>query len=214
MNLLKYLQAAGVNDPELRQQALAGLQDARARARKLSPYKWSAPLVMAFVVPFLRWDAEKLPRLFARWDNDVSLNGDPWGWAQAEDGTWYRPAPLEDTSQAREQCYWAKGHHPRSRWARYVWLGWRNRASQYAADLGVAAVAADVTAFGDQDISKSHEGVVAYAAKGAWQIMAVTKRGPFAIRRNVGYKLNNVLHNQHTIANVTWIGWSCPLWKD
>lgn len=213
MNLIKFLTKAGVPE-SLHKQALAGLQEARARARKLRPYKWSAPLVMAFVVPFLRWDAEKLPRLFSRWDNDVSLNGDPWGWAQAADGTWYRPAPLEDTPEARDKCYWAKGHHPRSRWARYVWLGWRNRASLYAAQLGVPATSDAIVTHGDPTISKSRAGAVAYQFGPYWQIMAVTKVGPFAIRRNVGYKLNNVLHNQHTIANVTWIGWSAPLWKD
>ena len=33
-------------------------------------------------------------------------------------------------------CYYARGHHPRSFWARYVWVGLRNRASQLSKDLG------------------------------------------------------------------------------
>ena len=125
MNLLKYLQAAGVPET-LQPEALASLQRAEEIASRVAPYKWSAPLVMAWVVPRLAWDAEALPARYAKWDNDISINGDPWPWAQRADGSWYRHAPLEDTPEARAQCYWAEGHHPRSRWARYVWLGWRN----------------------------------------------------------------------------------------
>ena len=45
MNLLKYLQAAGV--PETLQP--------EALASRVAPYKWSAPLVMALVVPWITW---------------------------------------------------------------------------------------------------------------------------------------------------------------
>ena len=211
MNLLKYLQAAGVPET-LQPEALASLQRAEEIASRVAPYKWTAPLVMAWVVPRLAWDAEALPARYAKWDNDISINGDPWGWAQREDGSWYRPAPLEDTPEAREKCYWAKGHHPRSRWARYVWLGWRNRASKLAHDLG--APASDPIAFwGDPTIGRGRAGVCVYRMGDAWQIMAVEKKGPFIVRRNVGWKINNVLHNQHTTANVTWITWSLLRWK-
>jgi len=54
MNLLKYLQRAGVPEP-LQPEALASLQRAEKTARKVAPYKWSAPLVMALVVPWLKW---------------------------------------------------------------------------------------------------------------------------------------------------------------
>lgn len=67
MNLLKYLQRA------------------EEIASRVATYKWSAPLVMAWVVPRLAWEAENLPARYAKWDNDISINGDPWGWAQRED---------------------------------------------------------------------------------------------------------------------------------
>ena len=33
-------------------------------------------------------------------------------------------------------CYWADGYHPRSFYARWVWLGLRNRASHLSQTLG------------------------------------------------------------------------------
>lgn len=36
----------------------------------------SAPLVMAFVIPFVPRSANQLPHLFRAWDNNISLNGD------------------------------------------------------------------------------------------------------------------------------------------
>lgn len=100
MNLLKYLQAAGVPET-LQPEALASLQRAEEIASGAVPYKWTAPLVMAWVVPRLAWDAEALPARYAKWDNDISINGDPWPWAQRPDGTWYRPAGRHARSPRR-----------------------------------------------------------------------------------------------------------------
>jgi hypothetical protein len=211
MNLLKYLQAAGVPET-LQPEALASLQRAEEIASHVAPYKWSAPLVMAWVVPRLAWDAEALPARYAKWDNDIGINGDPWPWAQRADGTWYRPAPLDDTPEARAMCYWAEGHHPRSKWARYVWLGWRNKASKLAYDLG-APIGAPIALWGDENVGRTHPGVCVYRMGEHWQIMAVERHGPVIVRRNVGWKINNVRDNAHTVANVTWIPWSVLRWK-
>ena len=211
MNLLKYLQAAGVPET-LQPEALASLQRAEEIASGAVPYKWTAPLVMAWVVPRLAWDAEALPARYAKWDNDISINGDPWPWAQRPDGTWYRPAPLDDTPEARAACYWAEGHHPRSRWARYIWLGWRNRASKLAHDLGTPS-GAPIALWGDEKVGRSHAGVCVYRMGDCWQIMVVDRWGPFVVRRNVGWKINNVRDNQHTVANITWLPWSLLRWK-
>lgn len=121
-------------------------------------------------------------------------------------------APLDDTPEARAACYWAEGHHPRSRWARYIWLGWRNRASKLAHDLG-APSGAPIALWGDEKVGRSHAGVCVYRMGDCWQIMVVDRWGPFVVRRNVGWKINNVRDNQHTVANITWLPWSLLRWK-
>lgn len=212
MNFIKYLQAAGVPD-ELHSEALESFAEADRRAALLSPYKWSAPFVMAWVVPKLPWDAEHLPANYARYDNDVSINGDPWPWKEVN-GEWIRFAPIEDTPEARAKCYWANGSHPRSKWARYVWLGWRNRATSYAAELGVPAELG-ISVWGNHDVSNALPGVAVYRMGKHWQILVVEKvRGlPLVVRKNYGFKINNVLNNQHTVANVTTIAFSLLRYK-
>lgn len=98
-----------------------------------------APIVVPIALVFTRWEAEHLPRLFRWWDNDASINGDRrtddandgfGGWA-------IKPVPLErDSAEALAMCYYAPGHHPRSFYARWVWLGLRNRASSLSQSLG------------------------------------------------------------------------------
>ena len=71
-----------------------------AAAQKADQRTWwydlSAPIVMLLVLPFVKREADRLPKAFSKWDNNVSLNGDGEGWCD-DDGTWYdtrvRPAP-------------------------------------------------------------------------------------------------------------------------
>lgn len=107
------------------------------------PFEMLAPIVMLFVLPFVKREADYLPKVFWFWDNNISINGDGWA-KQSPDGTWEtirvrgvpNCVPYGHESYTGD-AYYAKGHHPRSFWARYVWLGWRNRASKLAEKLGV-----------------------------------------------------------------------------
>jgi hypothetical protein len=92
-----------------------------------------APIVVPVALLFTKWEDDNLPRVFRWWDNDVTINGDRGlGW---EDG---KPVvPLEDTPEARALAFYVDGkHHPRSFYARWVWLGLRNRASMLSMMLG------------------------------------------------------------------------------
>jgi hypothetical protein len=105
-----------------------------------------APVVVPVALAFTRWDAERLPRPFVWWDNDASINGDV-----RQGGLWdLQPVPLErDNADAVAMCYWAKGHHPRSFYARWVWLGLRNRASRLSQLLGTDVTGPATTWSGD-----------------------------------------------------------------
>jgi hypothetical protein len=101
-----------------------------------------APVAVPVALLFTRWGDEHLPRWAWWWDNDASINGD----VRTDDptdglGGWaLKPVPLARGSlQARAMCYWAPGHHPRSFYARWVWLGLRNRASALSQALGSTA---------------------------------------------------------------------------
>jgi hypothetical protein len=181
--------------------------------RKTWLYDLSAPLVMLLVLPFVPRSADKLPRAFRKWDNDVSMNGDGWGW-QDSDGQWYdtrvRPAPEGKLAIAHSDpayggdCYYAKGHHPRSFWARYIWLGWRNRASLMSLELGEQVTATPVLISGSMAIHRGgpyghfllkHEDCYHYKSIRLWHGWALT--------RSYGYKLEIAYHmGRDTVAAV------------
>ncbi len=51
------------------------------------PFEMLAPIVMLFVLPFVKREADHLPKLFWFWNNNISINGDGWA-RKREDGTW------------------------------------------------------------------------------------------------------------------------------
>lgn len=219
---LKLLDSMDITEA-VRQAARASFADAERRANSVAIYKWTAPIVMAFVAPFLKRDASKLPDLFCKWDNEVSINGD--GWAVKRDGKWVRvvgdelpgETPISYGDPAYDgDAYYAPGHHPRSAWARYVWLGWRNRASAAAAAVGIEitpGMVARATWYGDINTSKSHEGVVLHRIEQHFQLYACQKLGPLCIRTNYGFKLNNSIRWNRSPAMTVKIPFSILRWK-
>jgi hypothetical protein len=92
-----------------------------------------APVVVPIALLFTKWEDDHLPKFFRWWDNDVTINGDRGlGWVDGKP-----VVPLEDTPEARALAFYVDGkHHPRSFYARWVWLGLRNRASKLSMMLG------------------------------------------------------------------------------
>lgn len=142
-----------------------------------------APIVVPIALLGCRWGSEHLPRWARWWDNDVGLNGDRF----PEGAT---TVPLEDTPEARALCYYAPGHHGRSFWARYVWIGLRNRASNLALLLGRPAdPAAPVQTWGDVAASRAHEGWFLREHNGSYHLHFVKRLGRLCWRTNVGHKV-------------------------
>lgn len=131
---------------------------ARERELPVIFYDCIAPILMLLVLPFVPRSANKLPSWLRKWDNNISINGDSGG-VLMPDGSWvgyydvpdweavkgYPQVSYDDPSYGGD-AYYARGHHPRSFWARYVWLGWRNRATQASFDVGIDSSAPIVTA--------------------------------------------------------------------
>ena len=202
--------------------AASSFRQAEKNSKFIWLYDMSAPVVMLFVLPFVKREAEHLPNLFRKWDNEVSINGD--GTVVLRDGEWVR---VHGNSREGEKVYsysdmdyvgdsyYCEGHHPRSFYARYVWLGWRNRASKSSEDAGVELTENDRldTETSGWHPSKSVEGIVLIRSGRHYQLMATKKIGPFCRRTNYGFKLNNSLKYNRTRAMVVTIAVSLPLWK-
>lgn len=219
---LKLLDSMDITEP-VRQAARASFADAKKRSAGVLFYDLSAPIVMALVVLFLSRDANKMPRAFRKWDNEVSMNGD--GWAVKRNGEWVRltdaplpgEAPVSYSDPAYDgDAYYASGHHPRSAWARYVWLGWRNRASAASAEAGIEITPEMIARheyFGDIQTSKSHEGVLLRRIDQHFQLYSCKKLGPLCIRTNYGFKLGNSVAFNRSPAMVVTIAFSVLSWK-
>jgi uncharacterized membrane protein len=166
------------------------------------PFDLTAPVVVPIALLFTKWEAERLPRFFRMWDNEVNLNGD------IGSPTGPGPVPLDPKSRwAIDNCYWAPGHHPRSRWARYVWIGLRNRASWPAWRLGYRKRAGDAEhrwSSGNPDAGKG------------WTLDVVGERCRFRyrdapLRIHYGYKVGGA--DWQAPGNVVAIGFSLRKFK-
>ena len=168
------------------------------------PYDLTAPLIMLVALAFTKRDADRLPRLFRKWDNNVSLNGDGHGWRDHE-GNWHHgrdgavPPPgtimlsYSDPAYAGD-AYYAEGHHPRSYWARYIWVGLRNRASQLSVDKGRDVAARPICISGSADISRTRPGHFLLKQGDTYHYKSFRNIGPFCLIRSYGYKLEYALH--------------------
>jgi hypothetical protein len=130
-----------------------------------------APLVVPVALLFTKWEDDDLPKLFQWWDNDVSINGD-------DVGAW--------GLDYKQEAYYASAP-PRSFWARFVWLGLRNRCSRLVEMLGYRYEEGEFksrTVLGDPKVDRGHNGWRFTYTKNIQQLMII--KG--AYRFNWGYK--------------------------
>lgn len=113
---------------------------ASAKAYVTLPFDLLAPIVVPFLLMLTKTSDDTLGFLNSIWGNDASINGDlrlPNSWD-------LRPISHDlNNEEEVSLCYWAKGHHPRSFYARWVWLGLRNRASILSQRMGAPVFRGD-----------------------------------------------------------------------
>lgn len=208
-------------DAALRDAAIACFERARKADRKTWLADSTAPIGVAVALLFTKRSANNLPRWARCWENNVSINGDS-GATLLGNGTWLQwrdtPQNMWQDLVGRPQldyshpdykgdAYYCRGHHPRSFLARYVWLGWRNRASALSLRCGAdVCVRPRLVAGKDFD----DVGWTLRQSLDLYQWNSVTKLGKFRVRRNLGYKLGIVAQTETGTgqAAATAIAWS------
>lgn len=195
-------------DPAVKAAIKADCEVARRADRRTWPYDLSAPLVTLVALMFTSREADKLPRWAKRWDNNVSLNGDGRGWYK--DGrlvdvrTEEPPSPETPTISHNDPAFdavpyyvpewlrWLPLHliQPRGFVARWVWVGWRNRASQLSLDVGVPVTARPVCISGDPTIHRRGPyGHFVLEHGGHYHYKSMRRSGRFTVIRSYGHKL-------------------------
>ena len=182
-----------------------------------------APVVVAFALLATKRTDKALPRWARWWNNDVSINGD--GWAVQRAGQWVRINSQRDLQPGDGRvysyddadypgdAYYAKGHHPTSFYARWVWLGMRNRASALAITLGHPAdYSQPIDTWGDAATGRSRAGWVLRHHHGAYQLHATRKAGPLCLRTNYGHKVDFTYWHR-PVMPVVCIAVSALSWK-
>ena len=193
-----------------------------------------APLVVPIALIFTKWSAERLSTLFWQWDNNINPNGDNGPWNEVPKTYFHNgdrrvvtehhyQSENPDDISAFERCYWAEGHHPRSAWARYIWLGWRNRAKAMYQSMGKPVDLTIVDEFwGNPNQNRSIEGTHVRTNNGLWQMRRtkkmVIKYWPgkalnMCLVQNFGYKVNNAHAEQKVLAMPVYIMSAIKRWE-
>lgn len=229
MDIKKYLVRENVPE-ELHEGALACFEESKRISKPLLKYKLFAPFMLFWLIYLtkqIKWEDNVMPAKWWKWDNNISMNGDGWG-TLLPDGTClnFVDQALIDKGEGSliaytderytADAYYCKGHHPRSKLARWVWLGWRNKASAYAQSLGKDMdLNATYQRWGTHDSDVGKEGTQFHYCDGLWQ-MRDYKRvffGKLCVRRNMGFKINNTFVENKPHAMVTWIPFSLRRWE-
>jgi len=212
--------------PEHKSAALACFEraDKLAPLSRTLRDKVRAPFVLFAPLRKLSFGADDLPDELKYWRNNVSINGDAYFWYDNDTGKWIctndrkEPPSVEalrygDMRLSHENvvAYYVKGFpwgsvrklfrlsgHPRGWYARWVWLAWRNVASQRDVDLGEDVTERPVVLASSEPGNVPRLGdvqgfVLLWDGGDCYQFRSVQKIGPFALWRNVGYKLDILL---------------------
>lgn len=215
---------------ETREAAIACFKEAGELDAKARIYSYLAPVVMFFVLPFLNNKDARLPKWLHKFDNDVSRYGD--GEGIVRDGVWHdtrqeglNVQPGETRVQHNDPAYGGDSYYAPGFWVRgfvaqYIWMGWRNTASQANLDLAIKLNSRPELVYGIGDSGTRKEGFGLYKYNDKYQYMAHTRKKllgyDVVIRSNVGYKLNLAINralNDLRGAQPVFIVWSFKRWK-
>lgn len=199
-----------------------------------------APIVLLPVCLRLPLSANELPARYAKWANNVSVNGD--GMALLRDGKWltagedidwptfnaavdagervYRYSDADYAGPAYYAWSWVpkRWRHPRHWLQRWCWLGFRNVQSQRAIDAGVDVTERPAILAGAAGFGTAKEGwMLLWDGDDGYQWRSADKAGslPICVWRNIGLKLDVVRNSASGLGRAavtgTWV--SFKRWK-
>lgn len=184
--------------------AVACIDRAQTAERKTFWPDVTAPVVVFYALLFTPRSADKLPAWARKWDNNVSLNGDgealrlPDGsWVNLRDGVELRGGERVyryDDPEYTGTAYYARAFHPRSFIARWVWVGWRNRASALSVSLGVDVSERPVCISGSTDIGRAKPGHFLLRQGDTYHFKSFRRVGALCLIRSYGAKLEYALY--------------------
>lgn len=184
--------------------AVACIDRAQTAERKTFWPDVTAPVVVFYALLFTPRSADKLPAWARKWDNNVSLNGDgealrlPDGsWVNLRDGVELRGGERVyryDDPEYTGTAYYARAFHPRSFIARWVWVGWRNRASALSVSLGVDVSERPVCISGSTDIGRAKPGHFLLKCGDTYHYKSFRHWGALCLIRSYGAKLEYALY--------------------
>ena len=205
--------------PEHKSAALACFEraDKLAPLSRTLKDKVRAPFVLFGPLRKLPFDADELPEELKYWRNNVSINGDAYFFYDNATGKWictndrkeppgipalsYSDLRLRDADVV---AYYVKGFpwgfirklfglsgHPRGWYARWVWLAFRNVASQRDVELGEDVIERPVVLSASGTLGVDKRGyALLWDGGDCYQFRSADKIGPLGLWRNVGYKLD------------------------
>lgn len=203
--VLKELRALEDVDDETKAVAEESFKRAFKLELKTLIFDITAPVVTFYVLMFVKREANELPKPFRYWwDNNVSLNGDGWWVVRGDqvidlrDMDWNDVKPTDILVSYNElnplgNAYYARRHKPRDFMARWRFIGWRNRASLLAKNLGPLIESRPVIVSGQRKIDRDNPGYLLIRYKDFIHFKSLVKIGPIVRIRSYGYKLEYAL---------------------
>jgi hypothetical protein len=174
------------------------LEEAKDCHRIARPYRLKAPFVVLMAVFKTAVEDDKFPDKYWKYDmanvEHIDINGDSKFWEFDEASGRGKPVPIStdlNNEEEKKLAYWVgRKRHPRTKYARWVWAGLRNRGNGIQYFLGKEKPHDNLKSY---SYESPNEKINIYNLGDEWQILR-RKRflKYFTLRTHLGFKVGNI----------------------
>lgn len=174
------------------------LEEAKECHRIARPYRLKSPFVVLIAVFKTKVEDNKFPDKYWKYDmanvEHIDINGDNKLWLYDEKSGRGVPIPISTNLKDKEEkklAYWVGGRwHPRTKYARWVWAGLRNRGNGIQYFLGKEKPSNDLKSY---SYNSPNEKINIYNLGDEWQILRRKRLFKyFTLRTHLGFKVGNL----------------------